>query len=206
MNRWAGLAITLMLGLGIAGVLFFNLETSGPLPNPRTPGVDTSEETSADAVDPQSLTGPSGTFREYPVGDPVERPDEHLEIGAVWFPAVAMEGMPHPGSDVIHLEADVKATALNPNGFARGQFVPYLKILYKIEPESGDSDHRRAFADGCPRWSALRGECRHAGRGQVPSDLHLRPSLRRRSRPPRRRRNGRGPLVEAVLGRVGLGL
>ncbi|HEU5115677.1 MAG TPA: iron transporter, partial [Isosphaeraceae bacterium] len=132
MNRWAGLAITLMLGLGIAGVLFFNLETSGPLPPARPSAVDSAEKSAPDPVDAQSLTGPSGTFREYPVGDPIERPDEHLEIGAVWFPAVAMEGMPHPGSDVIHLEADVKATALNPNGFARGQFVPYLKIRYKI--------------------------------------------------------------------------
>lgn len=132
MNRWAGLGITLMLALGVAGVLFFNLETSGPSKAPEPVG------NAPEVPEPPVPEGPSGTFREYPVGDPVERPVEHLEVSAVWFPAVAMEGMEHPGSDVIHLEADVKATALNPNGFAKGQFVPYMKIQYKITPESGE--------------------------------------------------------------------
>ena len=36
------------------------------------------------------------------------------------------------GSDLVHLEADVKATEGNPNGFALGEFVPYLKITYAI--------------------------------------------------------------------------
>jgi uncharacterized protein involved in high-affinity Fe2+ transport len=135
MNRWAGLAITLILALSIAGVLFFNLETSTPSPITKPP---VPPATAPDPSPSLPASGPSGTFREYPIGDPVERPSEHLEIAAVWFPAVAMEGMPHPGSDVIHLEADVKAAALNPNGFARGQFIPYLKIEYTITPESGE--------------------------------------------------------------------
>ncbi len=140
MNRWTGLGITLFLGVGIVTVLLLNLEPSGLSGKPEKSAGDSSATVpkSAEPGDSPSLAGPSGTFREYPVADPVERADEHLEIGAVWFPAVAMEGMPHPGSDVIHLEADVKATALNPNGFARGQFVPYLKIQYEIAPESGD--------------------------------------------------------------------
>lgn len=41
------------------------------------------------------------------------------------------------GSDLIHLEADVKATEGNPNGFALGEFVPYLKITYTITTSDG---------------------------------------------------------------------
>ncbi len=49
-----------------------------------------------------------------------------------------MEGMPAmpaaTGSEVIHLEADIKATEGNPHGFAKDEFVPYLKVHYTITP------------------------------------------------------------------------
>lgn len=45
-----------------------------------------------------------------------------------------------PGLDVIHIEADVHAVENNPNGFALGEFIPYLKIRYKIEPREGKGD------------------------------------------------------------------
>jgi uncharacterized protein involved in high-affinity Fe2+ transport len=62
----------------------------------------------------------------------------HMTVAAVWLPSVGMAGMPEPSSDVIHLEADVRATADNPNGFAKDEFVPYLKIRYDlIDPASG---------------------------------------------------------------------
>ncbi len=48
-----------------------------------------------------------------------------------------MAGMPDPSDDVIHLEADIHATADNPNGFARDEFVPYLKVHYEILPAGG---------------------------------------------------------------------
>ncbi len=38
---------------------------------------------------------------------------------------------------MIHLEADIKATEDNPNGFAKDEFVPYLKVAYAIVPASG---------------------------------------------------------------------
>src|SRR5262249_135200 len=57
----------------------------------------------------------------------------------VWLPPVAMEGMPAMAAagDVIHLEADIHATEGNPNGFAKDEFVPYLKVHYTITPRGG---------------------------------------------------------------------
>ena len=46
------------------------------------------------------------------------------------------------GSDIIHLEADVKATEGNPQGFALGEFVPYLKIFYEIKAANGEAIHK----------------------------------------------------------------
>jgi periplasmic iron binding protein len=75
---------------------------------------------------------------EHPIGEPVEK--NHIQVVAVWLSAVKMEGMAATSagaSDLIHLEADVKATKDNPNGFAMGEFVPYLKIAYSIVPAKG---------------------------------------------------------------------
>jgi uncharacterized protein involved in high-affinity Fe2+ transport len=79
---------------------------------------------------------PAG-FREYPIGDEVLK--NHLRIAAVWLPPIAMGGMPAmpAGGDVIHLEADIHATEGNPNGFAKDEFVPYMKIRYAITPAAG---------------------------------------------------------------------
>jgi hypothetical protein len=51
-----------------------------------------------------------------------------------------MAGMPDPTDDVIHLEADIRATADNPNGFAKDEFVPYMKVRYEVvDAKSGKS-------------------------------------------------------------------
>jgi uncharacterized protein involved in high-affinity Fe2+ transport len=42
------------------------------------------------------------------------------------------------GDDVIHLEADVHATADNVFGFPDGAWVPYLTIGYRLEKLGGD--------------------------------------------------------------------
>lgn len=58
-----------------------------------------------------------------------------LEIQAVYLQAVEMEPPPahqHAKESDIHLEADVKAIENNPQGFAVGTFVPYLRIEYKL--------------------------------------------------------------------------
>ncbi len=139
MNRWTGLLITGLIVGGVALILFLNLE-SRPLPAPRGNEVSAIANKSTKAESPTTAApspAPSGSFREYLVGE-VDRDKEHLRIGAVWFPAVAMDGMPAPsGGDILHLEADIRATEANPNGFALGEFVPYLKIDYEIIPASG---------------------------------------------------------------------
>ena len=70
---------------------------------------------------------------EYPVGKPQAK--NGIEVGVVYLQPVAMEpaGMMRDVklSD-IHLEADVKATRDNRNGFPDGSFVPYLDIRYEI--------------------------------------------------------------------------
>jgi hypothetical protein len=75
---------------------------------------------------------------EHIIGDPFEK--NHIQIVAVWLSAVKMEGMSATSAsaaDLIHLEADVKAMQDNPNGFAKDEFVPYLKIAYSIVPAKG---------------------------------------------------------------------
>jgi uncharacterized protein involved in high-affinity Fe2+ transport len=72
-------------------------------------------------------------FREYPIGEDVER--NQMRIAAVYLPPVKMEGMPDlSSSGLIHLEADIHATEGNRNGFAKDEFVPYLSVHYKIVP------------------------------------------------------------------------
>ncbi len=79
-------------------------------------------------------------FREYPIGDAIEK--NKLEIAAVWFPGVQME-MPvmpnmydlkkNKNGEVIHFEADIHATKGNANGFGAGEWIPFLSISYTIE-------------------------------------------------------------------------
>lgn len=50
---------------------------------------------------------------------------------------MAVEGkheMHHLAADKsdIHLEADIHAVEENPNGFAEGDWIPYLKVDYKV--------------------------------------------------------------------------
>src|SRR5438045_670148 len=72
--------------------------------------------------------------REYYVGGPVQKHD--MEIVANYLVGVEMApmppGMPH-GADVIHLEADVHATADNVYGYPDGAWIGYLTIDYTIE-------------------------------------------------------------------------
>ena len=57
-----------------------------------------------------------------------------MRIAAVWLPPVQMEGMAGPApSDMIHIEADVRATAGNRNGFPKDAFIFGLVVKYTIE-------------------------------------------------------------------------
>jgi uncharacterized protein involved in high-affinity Fe2+ transport len=137
LRRWAGPLVTIVILGGVAAIVGFNLNLT-----PAQPGGSPSKE--SPAPEPTSTSAPAPglkpagfRFREYPIGDEVLK--NHMRIAAVWLPPVAMEGMPalSAGGDVIHLEADIHATEGNPNGFAKDEFVPYLKIHYTIT-SSGD--------------------------------------------------------------------
>ncbi|WP_158928778.1 iron transporter [Acidisphaera sp. S103] len=73
--------------------------------------------------------------REYFVGGPVHAHD--MEIVANYLVGVEMApmapGMVMGGPDVIHLEADVHATADNAYGYSDGEWIAYLTIGYAIE-------------------------------------------------------------------------
>ena len=70
---------------------------------------------------------------EYPIGKPQIR--EGMEIAAVYLQPVTMDPagmMREARASDIHLEADIKATDKNNNGFADGAWVPYLAIKYEL--------------------------------------------------------------------------
>lgn len=77
---------------------------------------------------------------EYPIGMPSVQ--HGFEVAAVYLQPIEMDppGMMRAadGSD-IHLEADIHATDGNPNGFAEGDWMPYLAIEYVLTRD-GDSN------------------------------------------------------------------
>jgi periplasmic iron binding protein len=139
LQRWAGpIVVVLMLG-GVIALLALNLNWKG-----RSPADSPSNTLPTARIAPASRPAqaplaaarqPAG-FREYPIGDEVEK--NQMLIKAVWLPPVEMEGMDMPGSsNLIHLEADIHATEGNRNGFAKDEFVPYLIVHYTITPADG---------------------------------------------------------------------
>ena len=86
------------------------------------------------------LTVAAGSLHagEHPIGDPVEK--NGMEIGAVFLQPVMMEpmlpGMMEPTD--IHLEADIHAIKGNQNGFAAGEWIPYLGSTYQVSKIGDD--------------------------------------------------------------------
>lgn len=71
--------------------------------------------------------------KEVPVGAP--QSVAGMEIGAVYLQPIEMEpeGAMRPAKDSdVHLEADIKAGKGNTNGFAEGDWMPYLVIAYEL--------------------------------------------------------------------------
>lgn len=134
LRRWVGPLITILIGGGVALLLALNLNLS----TPRQPSTDGPQSTAPPAPVPSTAAKPAD-FREYPIGDSEGVVKNQMRIAAVWLPPIAMEGMPAlpAGGDVIHLEADIHATEGNANGFAKDEFVPYLKIRYTITAADG---------------------------------------------------------------------
>ncbi|MBL8658459.1 MAG: iron transporter [Rhodospirillales bacterium] len=88
-----------------------------------------------------ALVGSASTAsaKEYFIGGPVQQHD--MEIVANYLIGIEMAPMPANmahGTDVIHLEADVHATADNIYGYPDGAWVPYLTIGYTIEKIGSD--------------------------------------------------------------------
>jgi len=81
--------------------------------------------------------------REYFVGGPVKEQD--MEIVANYLLGIEMASMPmtmggmmEHGSDMIHLEADIHATADSPYGYADGAWIPYLTVSYELKKDASD--------------------------------------------------------------------
>ncbi len=156
-SRWIGpLMVILILG-GVVLILLVNLNLNGPgshrliKTNPEATAKDKPEGSRVSSPPSANVQRPAG-FREYPIGDEVER--NGMRIAAVWLPQVGMAGMPAPAAsaDMIHLEADVKATEGNINGCPKDEFVPYLNVRYRIVPETGarSSNSSEAMLDMMP--------------------------------------------------------
>ncbi len=86
-----------------------------------------------------TLVAPAAFAREYFVGGPVHKND--MEIVANYLIGIEMApmmtDMPH-GPDVIHLEADVHATADNVYGYPDGAWIAYLTINYALAKQGSD--------------------------------------------------------------------
>lgn len=133
MGRWITSIVTCLVAGAIAAVLWFNWEGKPAGSRAAARPLDDQPGPRDVASKPAAAQFPAG-FREYPIGEEVEK--KHIRVAAVWLPGVHLAGTP-TSSDVIHLEADVHATEGNANGFARDEFVPYLKIRYRLERLGG---------------------------------------------------------------------
>lgn len=132
LKRWAGPLVAGLIVGGVALIVAVNLDLNGDTRRSSTPLP--SDSAQPEAVAPGSIK-PVG-FREYPIGDPVEK--NFMRIAAVWLPPIQMDGTADPlGADTIHLEADIHSTQGNPNGFAQDEFIPYMEIAYKVIPAAG---------------------------------------------------------------------
>jgi uncharacterized protein involved in high-affinity Fe2+ transport len=79
-------------------------------------------------------------FREYPIGDEITT--NAMTVAPVYLPPIKMDMPGHeahdmeqfsePGKEKLHLEADIHAAKGNKNGFAAGEWMPYLNVRYKL--------------------------------------------------------------------------
>lgn len=76
---------------------------------------------------------------EHPIGEPIEK--NGMRVAGVYLQAVVMDpqdDMCGPADADIHLEADIHALKGNPNGFAKGEWVPYLGVTYELTKPGSD--------------------------------------------------------------------
>lgn len=103
-----------------------------------------------------------------------------MEIAAVYIQPVTMDpSMPGMGEADIHLEADIKALADNPNGFPEGTWIPYLTISYTITKQGSDWRTQGTFmpmvaSDG-PHYAQ---NIKLNGAGRYKLSYHIDPPMR----------------------------
>lgn len=71
--------------------------------------------------------------KEYPIGKPQEK--YGMSLSAVYLQPIVMDppNMMHAAAQSdIHLEADIRAAKTNTNGFAEGDWIPYLVVHYAL--------------------------------------------------------------------------
>jgi uncharacterized protein involved in high-affinity Fe2+ transport len=71
--------------------------------------------------------------KEVPLGPEIEK--DGMTLGAVYLQPIEMEpeGMMTPARESdVHLEIDIHAGKGNTNGFAQGDWMPYLKVAYTL--------------------------------------------------------------------------
>ena len=83
--------------------------------------------------------GASAFAKEIPIGKPQVK--EGMEIGAVYLQPIEMApaGMMRPAAESdVHMEADIKAAADNKNGFAEGDWIPYLDVAFELTKDGAE--------------------------------------------------------------------
>src|SRR5947199_10454985 len=71
--------------------------------------------------------------KEYPIGKPQMKGG--MEVTAVYLQPIEMDPpdvMRAAKESDVHLEADIKAAKDNKNGFAEGDWIPYLAVTYEL--------------------------------------------------------------------------
>lgn len=89
---------------------------------------------------------PPALSKEYPIGKP--HTVSGMEVAAVYLQPIEMDppGMMRAAKDSdVHLEADIKATKDNKNGFAEGDWLPYLVVKYELIKLDGNQTQSGEF-------------------------------------------------------------
>jgi len=84
------------------------------------------------------LAATAANAKEIPIGAP--KTEAGMNIAAVYLQPIEMEpeGMMRPAKDSdVHMEADIKAAKGNENGFAEGDWIPYLVVNYELTRDGG---------------------------------------------------------------------
>jgi uncharacterized protein involved in high-affinity Fe2+ transport len=115
--------------------------------------------------------------KETPVGKPLSIAG--MEIGAVYLQPIEMDppGMMRDARDSdVHLEADIHADKDNKNGFAKGDWIPYLVVKYELTKEGSDEKRSGDFmpmvADDGPHYGD---NVKLMGPGRYKLVLHIEP-------------------------------